>query len=82
MDKGDKTHIRHDSQNVSAIFCVTFFFSNLRRIFIYCLFIKRHFFFKCDLLRLKFLQVHVGYTNFSDNQFTTVFLDAFHVGVV
>jgi len=33
-------------------------------------------------LRLKFLQVHVGYTNCSDNQFTTVFLDAFHVGVV
>jgi len=40
------------------------------------------FFFKCDLLRLKFLQVHVGYTNCSDNQFTTVFLDAFRVGVV
>ena len=39
-------------------------------------------FLKCDLLRLKFLQVHVGYTNCSDNQFTTVFLDAFHVGVV
>jgi len=40
------------------------------------------FFIKYDLLRLKFLQVHVGYTNCSDNQFTTVFLDAFHVGVL
>jgi len=39
-------------------------------------------FFKCDLLRLKFLQVHVGYTNSSDNQFSTVFFNAFHVGVV
>jgi len=31
---------------------------------------------------MKFLQVHVGYTNCSDNQFTTVFLNDFHVGVV
>jgi len=35
-----------------------------------------------DLLHLKFLQVHVGYTNCSDNQFTSVFLNDFHVGVV
>jgi len=40
------------------------------------------FFFKCDLLRLKLLQAHVGYTDRSDNQFTTVFFNAFHVGVV
>jgi hypothetical protein len=41
MDKGAKTHIRHDSQNISAIFSATFFSSNLRRGFICCRFFIR-----------------------------------------